>query len=85
LSISPEGKTVYQQGRLIGDILMFERRGATKAKKNEDEWNFGMTWWEDFGGPWGWNLYLWHSAEVTYLGMGIRKGATVFGLPAKKP
>lgn len=82
--MSDEDKWVYEQGPVIGDVLMFARRGYGVAKKNEDEWNFGMLWWEIFGVPGNLDVYLWANAEVRYLGMGIRKSATVLSLQQTK-
>lgn len=82
--MTPENKWVFEQAVYIGGVLMFERRGPGVAKKNEDEWNFGMAWFERImaGGKANW--YLWATADVTYLGFGIRKSATLLGLQATK-
>lgn len=78
-----ENKWVFEGAVEITYPLMFESRGTEGAKKNEDEWNFGMSWWEAVGERFDYDMYLWHSAEVRYLGMAIRKGATVFDLQGK--
>lgn len=80
VSETPEGKWLYELALEIGYPLMFERRGPGVAKKNEDSWNFGMTWWEAFRKDGKIELYLWAEAEVTYLGMGVRKSATAVSL-----
>lgn len=80
---APVGLFLFEQGPDIGYPLMFERRGPGVAKKNEDEWNFGMCFWEGFRTNRMHDMFLWHSAEVRYLGFGIRVSATLFSLQRK--
>jgi len=75
-----DNKWVFDQAYPIGAVLMFEKRGSGVAKKREDEWNFGMVWWERRMVKGKANWYLWATANVRYLGMGIRKSATILGL-----
>lgn len=79
-----ENKWVFDKAFPIGAVLMFELRGHGVAGKNEDEWNFGMVWWERIMKRGKANWYLWATADVRYLGMGIHKSKTVYGLrPAR--
>ncbi len=82
--IAAENEWMYEQGPPIGDFLMFELRGSGVARKNEDEWNFGMLWWEVFGVPGRFEVYLWANAEVRYLGFGIRRSPTLLSLQHEK-
>lgn len=82
--MAAEGKWVYEQGPFIGSVLMFDLRGTGVAKKNEDEWDFGLTWWEGYMTDWGRDWYLWSSANVRYLGLGVRKSATLLSLQHEK-
>lgn len=82
--IAAANEWMYEQGPVIGDVLMFERRGYGVARKNEDEWNFGMLWWELFGVPGNFEVYLWANAEVRYLGFGVRVGPTLLKIQKKK-
>jgi len=77
---APEEIGLFELGPDIGYPLMFERRGPGVAKKNEDEWNFGMCWWEAFGKRWDYDMFVWHSAEVRYLGFGTRVSARLWRL-----
>ena len=63
---------VIKKGPYIGPILMFERRGRTKATKYEDEWDFGMTWFEKMRVHGKENWFLWMRAEVSYVGFALR-------------
>jgi len=82
--IAAANEWMYEVGPVIGEVLMFERRGYGVARKNEDSWNFGMLWWEVFGVPGNLEVYLWEKAEVRYLGFGVRVSPTLLKIQKKK-
>lgn len=85
VEITETGWLGYVQGPWIETFLMFEKRGTTKALKNEDTWSFGMAWFEGFPAYGGVEEYLWEWAEVTYLGMGVRLSGNTGKVQIFKP
>lgn len=80
-----DGRWAIEIKRWIGRYLMFERRGPGVAKRYQDEWNFGMGFWEfrDIAGRR--HLYLWGEADVTYVGLATKHSETLYTVKELKP
>lgn len=79
------GMWAIELHRWIGRHLMFERRGPGIAKRYQDSWNFGMSWWEwrDIAGRV--HLYLWGEADVTYIGLATKHTETLYSVKVLEP
>lgn len=80
IGIGPDGRWYIMLYRQIGPVLMFERRGTGVAKRYQDSWDFGMSYWEYRNIAGRKHLYLWGGAEVTYLGFATRHTNIIFSV-----
>lgn len=71
--------------RWIGRCLMFESRGSGVAKRYQDSWNFGMSFWEWVEIAGRVHLYLWGEADVTYLGLATKQTELFYQVKVLNP
>lgn len=85
LYMGRDGRWYIQIMGYLGRYLMFERRGPGVAKRFQDQWNFGMTYWEIRDVDGRKHLYLWGDADVTYLGLATKLLAGIYSVKELLP